>query len=86
MFSANGEGKILPPYVVYKAQHLYESWKEGGPKNHDITELKAVGLIANPLYPKFPRLLKNLWILFLKKTLNLGLKNAAFCHWIVRKS
>lgn len=44
MFSATAEGKILPPYVVYKAQHLYESWKEGGgaPKSHNITKRKVV--------------------------------------------
>lgn len=32
MFAANAEGKLLPPYVVYKAQNLYESWTTGGIK------------------------------------------------------
>lgn len=32
MFSAAGDGSILPPYVVYKAFHLYNSWTEEGPK------------------------------------------------------
>ncbi|XP_037045724.1 uncharacterized protein LOC119081087 [Bradysia coprophila] len=32
MFSAAGDGTILPPYVVYKAVHLYGSWTQNGPK------------------------------------------------------
>lgn len=31
MFAAAADGTILPPYVVYKALHLYQSWTEGGP-------------------------------------------------------
>lgn len=41
MFAATGEGKILPPYVVYKAQHLYESWRERGPKNSRYNRTKS---------------------------------------------
>lgn len=33
MFSGNGEGNILPPYTVYKAEHLWETWCTGGPKS-----------------------------------------------------
>lgn len=32
MFAASAEGKLLPPYVVYKAHNLYESWTVGGIK------------------------------------------------------
>ncbi|KAF2899780.1 hypothetical protein ILUMI_06401 [Ignelater luminosus] len=32
MFTAVGDGSILPPYVVYKAEHLYSTWTAGGPK------------------------------------------------------
>ncbi|KAB0804444.1 hypothetical protein PPYR_01414 [Photinus pyralis] len=32
MFAAAGDGKLLPCYVVYKAQNLYDSWTVGGPK------------------------------------------------------
>jgi len=32
MFCGNAEGDILPPYTVYKAEHLYERWCAGGPK------------------------------------------------------
>ena len=30
MFAAAADGHVLPPYVVYKAQHLYPTWVEGG--------------------------------------------------------
>ncbi|XP_066980664.1 uncharacterized protein [Macrobrachium rosenbergii] len=33
MFACTASGKMLPPYVVYKAKHLYDSWTEGGPSN-----------------------------------------------------
>ncbi|KAF2887588.1 hypothetical protein ILUMI_18585 [Ignelater luminosus] len=35
MFSAVGDGFILPPYVVYKAEHFYSTWTTGGPKGTD---------------------------------------------------
>ncbi|CAG4941405.1 unnamed protein product [Parnassius apollo] len=31
MMSATAAGDILPPYVVYKAQNLYDTWTENGP-------------------------------------------------------
>ena len=31
MFSGTASGVLLPPYVVYKAIHLYDTWTEGGP-------------------------------------------------------
>lgn len=31
MFSCSGEGTLLPIYVVYKAENLYDSWRNGGP-------------------------------------------------------
>lgn len=31
MFCGSATGKMLPPYVVYKAKHLYPTWMEGGP-------------------------------------------------------
>lgn len=30
MFAISATGDCLPPYVVYKAKHMYEGWKEGG--------------------------------------------------------
>ncbi|XP_066943531.1 uncharacterized protein [Macrobrachium rosenbergii] len=33
MFACTASGKILPPYVVYKAKHFYDLRTEGGPSN-----------------------------------------------------
>lgn len=30
MFAGTANGTLLPPFVVYKAQHLWESWCSGG--------------------------------------------------------
>jgi len=28
----NAKGEFLPPYILFKAEHLYDSWCENGPK------------------------------------------------------
>jgi hypothetical protein len=33
MFCGSAAGEMLPPYVVYKALHVYNTWIEGGPAN-----------------------------------------------------
>lgn len=33
MLACSGNGDLLPVYVVFKAEHLYESWTVGGPKS-----------------------------------------------------
>jgi hypothetical protein len=33
MFCGNAEGQMLDPYTVYKAQHMYPAWMQGGPTN-----------------------------------------------------
>lgn len=43
MLVVTGEGKILPPYVVYKAQQLYDSWRERGPKNSRYNRTQSGG-------------------------------------------
>nr|XP_023018090.1 jerky protein homolog-like [Leptinotarsa decemlineata] len=30
IFAISGDGTMLPPYIVYKAKHLYVGWTEGG--------------------------------------------------------
>lgn len=32
MLCGNAEGEILPPYVVYKAEKMWDLWTDGGPK------------------------------------------------------
>lgn len=41
MFAASGSGEILPPYVVYKAQHIYDSWRVGGPLKSRYNRTKS---------------------------------------------
>ncbi|KAJ8968940.1 hypothetical protein NQ314_002032 [Rhamnusium bicolor] len=31
MIAGNSAGKLLPPYVVYKSKHLWDTWTENGP-------------------------------------------------------
>jgi hypothetical protein len=31
MFCGSAAGELLPPYVGYKGQNMYESWRTGGP-------------------------------------------------------
>jgi hypothetical protein len=33
MFCGSADGKMLPSYVVYKSEHLWSTWTEGGPPN-----------------------------------------------------
>lgn len=33
MFCGSAAGQMLPPYVVYKSIHLYDTWMVGGPAN-----------------------------------------------------
>jgi hypothetical protein len=37
MFAGTAAGVLLPPFVVYKAQHCYPSWCKGGPKGTYFT-------------------------------------------------
>lgn len=32
MFCGNAVGEVLPPYVVYKLEHLWSTWTTQGPK------------------------------------------------------
>lgn len=41
MFAAAGDGKMLPPYVVYKATNIYDSWRVGGPPNSRYNRTKS---------------------------------------------
>lgn len=45
MFIQTAEWKTLPllyvPYLVYKAQHIYDSWREMGPKNSKYNRTKS---------------------------------------------
>lgn len=41
MFSVTGDGECLPPYVVYKAEHLWSQWCDHGPPNARYNRTKS---------------------------------------------
>jgi len=41
MFAAAADGKLLPPYVVYKSTHISDSWRVGGPKHARFNRSKS---------------------------------------------
>lgn len=41
MFAATASGELLPPYVVYKAERLYDKWCIGGPQNARYNRTKS---------------------------------------------
>ena len=41
MFASTGAGELLPPYVVYKATHLMNTWTEGGPSKARYNRSKS---------------------------------------------
>jgi len=41
MFACTGTGELLPPYTVYKAIHMYDSWIRGGPPNSRYNRSKS---------------------------------------------
>ena len=41
MFCGNAEGELLPPYVVYRAESLWNTWMEDGPTNARYNRSKS---------------------------------------------
>ncbi|KAG5873484.1 hypothetical protein JTB14_029161 [Gonioctena quinquepunctata] len=41
MFAVLASGKLLPPYIVYKAKYLYPDWIEGGPEGARYNRTKS---------------------------------------------
>lgn len=41
MLCVSASGDILPPYVVYKAKEMWDSWREGGPKGSPCCEKRC---------------------------------------------
>lgn len=65
MFAGKASGFLLPPYVVYKAEHLYDSWIDGGPRGTRNNRSKSgwfdgvifedwFNKIVLPYFRKFP--------------------------------
>lgn len=41
MFAGSAAGQLLPCYVVYKAEHLYDTWRQGGPRGTRYNRSKS---------------------------------------------
>ena len=41
MYCGSASGHLLPPYVVYKAEHLWSTWTEGGPPHARYNHSKS---------------------------------------------
>ena len=41
MLCSSASGTILPPYVVYKAANMWDTWREGGPKGKPFCSQKC---------------------------------------------
>lgn len=41
MVACSASGILLPPYIIYKAEHLYDSWTERGPKGARYNRTKS---------------------------------------------
>ena len=41
MFCISASGLYLPPFIVYKAAHLYDNWTKGGPKDAVYTATES---------------------------------------------
>lgn len=41
MFVGNAAGEVLPPYVIYKAENLWDSWTVGGPQGCRYNRTKS---------------------------------------------
>lgn len=52
MFSASGLGSLLPPFVVYKSEHLYDTWLQNGPIGTRYGRNKS-GWFDQPLFEEW---------------------------------
>lgn len=41
MFAGTAAGELLPPYVVYKSENMWDTWREGGPKGSRYNRSKS---------------------------------------------
>lgn len=46
VMACTASGTLLPPYVIYKAEHLYDTWTERGPKGTRYNRTKSGWLDA----------------------------------------
>ncbi|KAG4078417.1 hypothetical protein HA402_013128 [Bradysia odoriphaga] len=68
MFCGNATGKMLPPYVVYKAKHLYPTWMEGGPSDTRYNRSKSGWFDASIFADWF----SSMFVPFIRKQKHIG--------------
>lgn len=66
MFCGSAAGKIIPPYVVYKAEKIWLTWMEGGPPNTRYNRSKSGWFDATIFTDWF----LNLFVPYVKKYIN----------------
>lgn len=47
MFAGSASGVLLPPYIVYKAKDVYETWNENG-----LEDVTPSGCFNMPIFEK----------------------------------
>lgn len=55
MFCGNAEGRLLAPYVAYKADHMWSTWTENGPEQARYNQSKSSWFDANCFEDWFER-------------------------------
>lgn len=55
MFAATAAGKLLQPYVIYKATNLYDLWCEGGPPGTQYNRTKSGWIDGNTFLDWFQK-------------------------------
>lgn len=41
MFSGTASGTLLPPYVMYKSENMWDTWRQGGPKGSSFNRSQS---------------------------------------------
>lgn len=57
MFAASANGKVLPPYVVYKSDCLWSQWVEGGPEDAHFNRTKSGWFDSSTFFDWFSRII-----------------------------
>lgn len=52
MFAVSGDGQLLPPFLVYRSEHLYDTWLTNGPKGARYGRNKS-GWFDQPLFEEW---------------------------------
>lgn len=51
MVCGSADGVLLPPYVIYKSLHLYDTWKNGDHKAHRVVRRPVARKVPDSIEP-----------------------------------